>query len=280
MQFRKASDRMASWSCPVCREPLTLTGDSRRWECPAGHSFDVAREGYVNLLLPQHRRSRQPGDDAEMVSARRRFLATGAYDPMSTALAEVISARVPVTVLDVGCGEGRHTRFITAPVVQGVDVARAAVAAAARTDHDGWYAVASAADLPVARSSVDAAMVVFSPVIPAELARVIRPRGVAVLAHPGPAHLDNLRALVYPDARPHDPRSPLADSSAWFTVTSRQSVTFPVVITNPSGLHDLYSMTPYRWHAPRNIEDRLAAASSQFTTTADIRITVYERSHL
>jgi 23S rRNA (guanine745-N1)-methyltransferase len=276
---RSTSGVRASWTCPGCRKPLALTTDSRQWECPSGHSFDVAREGYVNLLLPQHRRSRQPGDSSEMTGARRRFLATGAYDPMSLALAYAIARYAPTTVLDVGCGEGRHTRFVTAPVVQGVDVAKVAVAAAARSHDAGSYAVASAADLPVADSSIDVAMVVFSPLIPAELARVVRPGGAVVIAHPGPAHLDSLRALVYPDARPHETRVPLAAASAWFGQVSRQEVTFTVLVGDSSGLRDLYAMTPYRWHAPRDIDERLnGAASGGFKTTADITISVYERS--
>ena len=269
----------AAWICPVCRESLALIGEARQWQCPSGHSYDVAREGYVNLLLPQHRRSRQPGDSPEMIRARRRFLATGAYDPMSTALAQVIARRHPTTVLDVGCGEGRHTRFITAPTVQGVDVAKAAVAAAARSDDAAWYAVASVADLPVADSSVDVAVAVFSPVIPAELARVIRPGGVVVIAHPGRAHLAELRALIYPDPRPHTPRAQLVDGSAWFTEVGRHSVTFPVAVTEASGLRDLYAMTPYRWHAPRDIEERInSAARNGFETVGDITLTVCERS--
>jgi 23S rRNA (guanine745-N1)-methyltransferase len=279
MTSRSTSEDRASWTCPGCRKALALTADGRRWECLSGHSFDVAREGYVNLLLPQHRRSRQPGDNSEMIGARRRFLATGAYDPMSLALAEAVAGCAPTTVLDVGCGEGRHTRFVTAPVVQGVDVAKAAVAAAARNHGAGSYAVASAADLPVAASSIDVAMVVFSPLIPAELARVVRPGGAVIIAHPGPAHLDSLRALVYPAARPHETRAPLADASAWFGEASRQEVTFAVPVGDSSELRDLYAMTPYRWHAPRDIDDRLkAAANGGFVTTADITISVYERS--
>ncbi|HXB50801.1 MAG TPA: methyltransferase domain-containing protein [Streptosporangiaceae bacterium] len=278
MQSRHAGAMIASWLCPVCPVRLTLTADDRRWECASGHSFDVAREGYVNLLLPQRRHSRQPGDSAEMIAARRRFLATGAYDPMSAALAEVVGRRRPVTVLDVGCGEGRHTRFINAPLVQGLDVAKGAVAAAARSNESGWYAVASASDLPVADSAIDVAMVLFSPVIPAELGRVVRPGGSVVIAHPGPSHLDSLRSLVYPDARRHDPRAPIADTDASFAMLSRQEVTFPVVIPGAQELRDLYAMTPYRWHAPRDIEDRLTtAATNTFTTTADITISLYER---
>ncbi len=281
MRAPEAGTRVAEWSCPVCRDLLSLTGDGRRWECPSGHSFDVAREGYVNLLLPQHRRSRQPGDSPEMISARRRFLATGAYDPMSAALAETIARHDPVTVLDVGCGEGRHTRFIAAPLVHGIDVAKTAVAAAARSDGGGWYAVASAADLPVPDGSIDAAIVVFSPVIPDELARVVRPGGAVVIAHPGPAHLEKLRTLVYPDARPHAARAPLADASTWFTQTDHQLVTFPLTVAAASDLRDLFAMTPYRWHAPRDIDDRITFATRDgFQTTADIAITTYERSRV
>ena len=271
----------ARWTCPVCRLPLALADDGRRWACGSAHSFDVAREGYVNLLLPQHRRSRQPGDSQEMVGARRRFLATGAYDPMSAALAEAVARHDPEVVLDAGCGEGRHTRFLAAPVVQGVDVAKPAVAAAARSHRDGAYAVASTADLPVADASVDVAMVVFSPVVAAELARVIRPGGAVVIASPGPAHLASLRALVYAGARPHEPKPPLADPGGWFAEASRQQATFPVVVADAEALRDLYAMTPYRWHAPRDIEDRLAVAARQgFETTADILISVYERTAL
>src|ERR1017187_37490 len=88
----------ALWRCPVCRDRLALSADGSRWACPAGHSFDVAREGYVNLLLAGQRRSRQPGDSTEMVNARRRFLATGAYDPLSAAVAQAVAGERPCVV--------------------------------------------------------------------------------------------------------------------------------------------------------------------------------------
>jgi 23S rRNA (guanine745-N1)-methyltransferase len=263
-----------SWRCPVCRARLARTDDERSWACGSGHSFDVAREGYVNLLLDRH--SRQPGDSPEMVSARRRFLATGAYDTLSSAIADAVASQHPEVVLDVGCGEGRHTRAVTAPAVLGVDVAKTAVAAASRAHPGGTYAVASAADLPLADGVVDVTMAVFAPVVPAELARVIRPGGTAVVAHPGPLHLDGLRRLVYPDARAHRAKSPLGDESALFTEISSTSVQFRVVAAVPQSLRDLFAMTPYRWHAPADIDARLAeAAWRRFETYADIRLTCY-----
>jgi 23S rRNA (guanine745-N1)-methyltransferase len=269
----------ALWSCPVCRARLTLQGDERRWSCPVGHSFDVAREGYVNLLIAGQRRSHQPGDSAEMVAARHRFLATGAFDPMSESLADVVGRERPTLVLDVGCGEGRHTKRLDAPLVLGVDVAKPAVALAARAHHEGWYAVASAANLPLDDAAADVALNVFGPVVPAELARVVRPGGVVVALHPGPAHLASLRDLVYAQARPHEVKPPLRGSHEWFVEIDSVAIRFPIEVREPALLSDLFTMTPYRWHAPLDIRDRLStAAAAHFETSADVRVTTYRRT--
>ena len=269
----------APWRCPVCLAPLALAGDRKRWTCDQAHSFDVAREGYVNLLLAGQRRSRQPGDSTEMVSARRRFLATGAYDPMSAAIAEVVAAQQPATVLDVGCGEGRHTRSVVAPARLAFDVAKPAVATAARADRHGWYAVASAGAIPLADAGIDLALSIFGPVVPAELARVVRPGGAVVAVHPGPGHLAEVRALVYADALPHQVKPPLRDAKDCFKQTASARVSFPVAVPDLPQLQDLFAMTPYRWHAQADIDERLAAAVVPgFVTTADILITLYRRT--
>lgn len=232
----------------------------------------------MNLLLAGQRRSRQPGDSEEMVTARRRFLASGAFDPLSDALAAAVARERPSVVLDVGCGEGRHTRKVPAPVVLGVDVAKAAVAVAARAHPDGWYAVASAADLPLDDEAVDVALDVFGPVVPAELARVVRPGGVVLAVHPGRRHLEDLRTMVYADARPHDVKPPLRGAGGFVEVGS-VSVSFPLVVTDTAQLEDLFTMTPYRWHAPADIHGRLGAAvRPSFKTLVDVRLTTYHRT--
>ena len=97
---------MSIFCCPSCQKPLCR--EERRLVCPAGHSFDVARSGYVNLLLSQQTGRKHQGDEKRMVKARSAFLERGYYDPMRQELIKqgLAAARQGMTVLDAGCGEG------------------------------------------------------------------------------------------------------------------------------------------------------------------------------
>src|SRR5438093_4641528 len=111
---------MLALACPVhgCRARLERL--SAAFLCPRGHSFDVARGGYLNLLQPQDRRSRKPGDSTAVVEARRRWLARGLTDPLLLALREEIDRfRLPAApaVLDAGCGDG----FFLIALSEGLD---------------------------------------------------------------------------------------------------------------------------------------------------------------
>src|SRR5690242_15994757 len=92
--------------CTVRDCRLALQREERRLYCPRGHSFDVARSGYINLLQPQDRRSRQPGDTAAAIAGRRRLHDRGVTAPLLEAMAETIAASPDDVVLDAGCGEG------------------------------------------------------------------------------------------------------------------------------------------------------------------------------
>lgn len=97
-------------ACPICSAPLNEVDNGV--VCPAGHRFDRARQGYLNLLPVQHKNSRDPGDNLAMVEARRDFLNAGHYAPVARRLAALAAERKPQRWLDIGCGEGYYTAQI------------------------------------------------------------------------------------------------------------------------------------------------------------------------
>ena len=118
--------------CPVCREALTL--NERTWRCANSHSYDVAKQGYVNLHVVQHKHSKNPGDTPESVQARRAFLSAGHYAPLQQAVVNKVRELRIENLLDIGCGEGYYTDAMQAEVLQcvGVDIAKNAVQVAAK----------------------------------------------------------------------------------------------------------------------------------------------------
>src|SRR4051812_22966184 len=120
--------------CPVRECQLELVGEARRLVCPRGHSFDFARSGYVNLLQPQERRSKNPGDTPVAVAARRRLHDLGITAPLLQAIVEMSGATRQDVVLDAGCGDGFYLGSIagrTGCEAYGVDISIPAIDAAA-----------------------------------------------------------------------------------------------------------------------------------------------------
>ena len=115
-----------------CGQPLTRTGHA--YSCPRHHSFDVARSGYLNLLQPQDRRSKNPGDTAEAVHARRRLSAQGLFLPLLHAIGDLAALSPADTVLDAGCGDGYYLGTLaehTGCQAHGIDISQPAILAAA-----------------------------------------------------------------------------------------------------------------------------------------------------
>ena len=260
--------------CPVCKGAL-VEGE-RAWRCEDGHSYDVAREGYVNLLITHQRRQREPGDSAEMLRHRRRFLDAGHYAPLKDA----ITALVPVgaSVLDVGCGEGYYTRDLPNPL-WGVDIAKAAVRMAAkRGAADGRYAVASAYDLPVLDGAADVVLSVFAPLHSPEFERVLRPgSGRVITVVPGPRHLDGLKARFFDEPEVHSDEGPFEREGA--TTSLRRAaepvaVTYDLVLDDADAIADLVHMTPYAWYVSQDRRAEVVSGSS-LSTSVDFRIFSY-----
>lgn len=268
------------FSCPICGQALTR--EEGRYTCPAGHSFDTAKEGYVNLLPANRQHSKAPGDDGEMIAARSVFLGGGWYQPLQLKLCQLIqetSSPSPV-LLDVGCGEGYYTAAAAAVAARkggrtaGIDLSKAAVKRAAKRCREGEFAVASAYHLPVGNAAVDILVDCFSPLAAEEFARVLRPGGLFLYVVPGPLHLWELKEVLYDTPYENQEKEELYPGFRY-----REVVPVETTFTLPgqSSIQSLFDMTPYAWKTPKAGVERLAALES-LTVTAQFRIHVMEKT--
>lgn len=263
-------------SCPVCARPLTR--EERKYACPEGHSFDVSRQGYVNLLLGKS--AAVHGDNAMMIASRRRFLSLGYYAPLADALCEMLAAYAPcgATVLDIGCGEGYYTEHISRTVtphggaVYAFDISKDALKATAGRKCATLF-VAGAYKMPVLDASVDVATLLFSPFCREELLRVLRKEGVFFVAYPGERHLFGLKQAVYDTPYLNRPEPTEIEG---FALLEKRDVSFEITLSSPEAIEDLFKMTPYYYKTGERDQAKLASLSS-LTTEIAFHLCAYKK---
>jgi 23S rRNA (guanine745-N1)-methyltransferase len=185
--------------CPVrgCRSPLVREG--RQMLCTRRHAFDVARSGYINLLQPQDKRSKQPGDTVTAIEGRRRLHDRGVTEPLLRAIAEMMNASHDDVVLDAGCGDGFYLGTLAQKVLcdaHGVDISIQAIDAAARRYPTCEWVVANADRLvPYIDGSFSIVLSITARMNAGEFRRVLRNDGRLLVAIPGPDDLIELRGM-------------------------------------------------------------------------------------
>jgi 23S rRNA (guanine745-N1)-methyltransferase len=183
--------------CPVRDCHLPLAREKLRLVCPRAHSFDVASSGYINLLQPQERRSKKPGDTVAAIAARRRLHDRGVTEPMLHAIADMLTASSSDVVLDAGCGDGFYLGALaglTGCDAHGVDISTPAIQAAARRYPQCEWIVANADRfVPYADSSFSIVLSITARMNVSEFRRVLRPDGRLIVALPAPGDLVELR---------------------------------------------------------------------------------------
>jgi 23S rRNA (guanine745-N1)-methyltransferase len=277
----------SNFACPIDGSALD-TASGQPWRCANGHSFDVAREGYCNLLVVQHKASRDPGDTAEMVAARRRVLDTGIYAPIADTVFAQLSALATrdaatrdaaMRVVDAGCGEGYYLARIAelagkadAPYafeLAGTDVSKWAVRAAAKRRAPIAWAVANNRHLPFQAESVDVILCLFGFAVWQGFTPVLAPGGRVLMVDPGPEHLAELRAVIYPTVN----RSPVASleqaDAAGFVLEATTPLTYTASLASPAQIADLFAMTPHAYRAPEAGRAALQALD-WLTVTVDV----------
>lgn len=274
-------------SCPVCSQALTRR--ERAFGCETGHFFDVASEGYVNLLLPQLRHSKDPGYSKQMIAERRDFFDEGHYQPLADDIAALITGYLPDSadpvVVDAGCGEGYYLRRLAAhlaatgfgPVLRcGVDISKHGIRVAAKRDPGGLYAVAGTYHMPIMPEQFDVLVTHFSPVSAEDFQRVVKPGGVVLIGGPGERHLFSLKQLLYDTPIQHEPTASLTGQDGFEPITMHR-IRHPLHLDGPGQVAKLFGMTPYYWSVPDPVREKIAATPS-LDTEIDVVVHAYRRT--
>ena len=259
--------------CPICGG--VLTRQENRCVCENRHSFDVARQGYVNLLTVQQKHSLHPGDTREQVISRRAFLEGGFYEPIVAALkdtAKELGAIGPI--LDAGCGEGyyssRLAAFLDADLL-GLDISKEAVRYAAGKYKDALWVCGTAAKLPVAARSVGLLCSLFAVTLPEDFHRALRPEGLFFQILAAQDHLLGLKSIIYPELklRPKDSVPELTGFELVRTVPIR----FDFRVEGEQ-VRNLLAMTPHMYRISKAGAEALRATAS-LQDTASCVLNVY-----
>lgn len=261
--------------CSVCGAPLHLTGRSLR--CAEGHGFDIAKQGYVNLL-----HARVPSgtaDSAEMVAARAEFLDADHFAPLAEAIAGVATAAVstPGLVVDAGGGTGYYLAKVldALPGATGLSFDLSAVASrrAARAHPRASAAVWNLwHPLPLAEGCASLVLNVFAPRNGAEFRRILRADGRLVVVTPTPEHLAELAELTrLLDVDPDKPRRVAAALNPHFTETAGEAVSFSLELT-AAEVRSLIGMGPSAHHLRPGALESLPAT---VRVTASCTVAVY-----
>lgn len=285
--------------CPICQS-LLIIGE-KTWQCTAEnpdqrtHTFDVAKQGYVNLLPVQHKKSKNPGDSEASIQARQRFLASGFYQPLREKIVAMAKDRLSnnATWLDIGCGEGFYTQGLASlnPAnLIALDISKPAVMATAKAlkslkstfpSTQAFTMVASASQVPMVDKSVDVISSIFSPILPQEFSRLVQQNGKVIIAKPAEKHLFELRQGLFDEVLPHDSDKFIDELSPFFTLKQQQKIGYDIQVTAEQ-LADLLTMTPYSYRAKAEKRQALLANVAQagaMSLTVDFVIYVFKKSH-
>lgn len=257
--------------CPVCGSALIECNAILR--CENGHCFDIAREGYVNLLRSS-RSGDQIGDDKYSARSRRDFLNVGYYSILKDALCRIFSDKTG-NVLDICCGEGYYTAALGEnPNLQlyGFDISREMVRLAAKRGN-GSYFVANMASIPVEEASFDYAIHLFAPFHEASFARVLKLGGRLYSVVPGRSHLAGLKRALYDTPYENDEKLP---ATGYLRLIGSQKITGEILLSDQSDIQAVFRMTPYYFHTSEKDKEKLKSLQT-LTTPIEFVIAEYEK---
>ena len=262
-------------SCPVCN--TCLQKHQKLYSCENGHNFDIAKQGYINLL--QSNKKSDSGDNKNMVNARRNFLEQGFYEPISNLLNATFLNNLPhftnpLQIVEVGSGEGYYInrlRDCHAGNYYGIDISKHAIKTASSKYHDITFAVANAVELPFANNSVDVLISLFSPFYEESAKKILTKHGIIIQAVPLSNHLLELRQILYKEVNiNHTPKNVLTQH---FKLVDTKILNHTLQLPDQTTIQNIFSMTPHYWKtSPEKIQELSALQKLEVTLEVEFRI--------
>jgi 23S rRNA (guanine745-N1)-methyltransferase len=259
--------------CPVCSEPLQF--EERTAFCANGHRFDMAKEGYVNLLRGT-KSGNLIGDDKTSARCRRDFLNKGYYSALKNAVCDIFHDREG-SVLDICCGEGYYSAALAenpALKVFGFDISKEMVRLASKRGV-GRYFVANLASIPIAEGSMDYAIHLFAPFQEAAFLRVLRPGGRLITVVPGSHHLFQLKQAIYETPYVNDEEIPQTTTLKFI---STRKISDEILLSSQDDIQAVFRMTPYYFHTTAKDKEKLLPLT-ELQTTVEFVLAEFERPY-
>ncbi len=275
-------------ACPIDGKPLQQ--DAKQWFCEAGHSFDIARQGYINLLPVQHKRSRQPGDSKAMVIARTGFLDSGIYQPIANTLSGIVLEQMDDMtehcLLDAGCGEGYYLDTVVNALCHqqradkvayiGLDISKDAIIQATKRNKQVCWIVGTNRQPPLLENSVDIILCLFGFLSVQGFNQVLKPGGKIILLDPGADHLKELREIIYPQLKASRPADITETKIPDYSVVATETLRFNSRINDNEQINHLLLMTPHFYRASKQGRD-IACHLQTLEITVDVVFRVYQK---
>jgi len=259
------NNNLSLFACPICQESMTIQ-EQGRMVCSANHSFDIAKQGYINMLT----HGAASKYSKELFESRKTVIDSGIYDEIEDKIIELIAPAQ--TVLDTGCGEGSHLARIMAEkkgIGVGIDIAKEGILAASRHYPEQIWCVGDLAKSPFAKSSFDAILNILSPANYEEFKRLLTPGGCVVKVVPQSRYLHELRAQLYADSdkESYSNDQIVARFKESFMEVNVKRVTYTTPLATEL-IPELLEMTPMGWHKKEGAAIRL----NEITIDVDILV--------
>lgn len=269
------------FQCPICKNDMEVV-ELKSLKCTKNHSFDFARQGYINLLTTPAKTKY----DKQLFESRRFLMEEhGFFEPVTTKISELIKIYLKHTklaILDTGSGDGTHLAKIRKILLDGgihvngvgIDIAKEGITVAAKYHSDLIWCVADLANSPFRNESFDVILNILSPSNYQEFKRILNDYGLLIKVIPRSNYLKELRTFFYKDSEKQTyTNEDIIQLFKERTEFIRQETVHYKTELNREALTALVEMTPLTWDVDKNQIDKfLQKESAGITVDVDILI--------